>query len=64
MPLDPVPVADGNVVFTGRSLTNDRGIARPEVRVEDTASMFDDGEPRYVTHFASCPHADQHRRTR
>lgn len=59
MPLDAEPVADGNVVFTGRTVRNDRGVARPEVRVE---SQPHDGAPRYLSHFATCPNADQWRK--
>lgn len=62
MPLDAEPVADGNVVFTGRTVSNDRGVAAPEVRVESQPPMFDDGAPRFVAHFATCPNADQWRK--
>lgn len=62
MPLDAEPVPDGNVVYTGRDVRNDRGVARPEVRVEAQPPMFDDGQPRYVSHFATCPNADQWRK--
>lgn len=65
MPIDADPVADGgNVIFTGRMVTNDRGVTRPAVRVEAQPPMFADGEPRYLSHFATCPNAAQHRRQR
>lgn len=50
MPLDPVPVPNGNVVRTG----------------EQTVRYLKPGEAfagnRYVSHFSSCPDASSHRR--
>lgn len=63
MPIDAEPTPDGNVTYTGRPVTNDRGVTRPGVRVEGTAPLFDDGEPRYTSHFATCPHADDWRKS-
>lgn len=62
MPLDAEPVADGTVAFTGRDVRNDRGTALPEVRVDVGQPLFDDGTPRYVAHFATCPNADEWRK--
>ena len=64
MPIDADPVDDGNVIFTGRMVANDREVTRPEVRVEAQPPMFEDGEPRYLSHFATCPNADEHRKGR
>lgn len=49
IPLDPEPVADGNVIV-----------------VLGTAYVLKDQNPvtdqRFRSHFATCPHAGQHRR--
>ncbi len=50
LPLDPEPVAGGNLVL------DDQGVARvlrPEVPY---------GGPRYTSHFVTCPQAREHRR--
>lgn len=66
MPIDPEPHADGNVVKTGATdLVYGKPV--PVVRVLDDATMtlFDTVpagvEPRFVSHFATCPDADKHR---
>ena len=48
IPLDPDPVADGNF-----GIRNDGKVA--------SIHGFPDDAPRYVTHFATCPNAAQHR---
>lgn len=50
IPLDPEPRADGNL-----SIRDDGRVV--------SSSGFPAEAPRYVTHFATCPHANQHRRT-
>jgi hypothetical protein len=52
-PLNPEPVEDGNIVVRD-------GIALSEKQAEG----FWPGEPRYKTHFATCPAADTFRRKR
>lgn len=61
MPVDRDPVPGGNLVFVPRLFDFDQ--APPVVHViTDEAAI--EGEPeRYVSHFATCPHADEHRRT-
>jgi hypothetical protein len=58
MPVDAEPVPDGNLVLTyptpGRALA----------LIVDPAQTTIDDPPRYVSHFATCPNADQHRTTR
>lgn len=58
MPVDAEPVPDGNLVLTypspGRALA----------LVVDPAQLLLDDPPRYRSHFATCPNADQHRRNR
>jgi hypothetical protein len=49
MPVDAEPVEGGNLVVVN-------GVAL-------TAGMLDEG-PRYVSHFATCPDADEHRHKR
>ena len=55
LPVDENPVADGNVLFTGRRVRNRQGITRPEVRVEDTFTLFDDGVARHAVHPCRLP---------
>jgi hypothetical protein len=51
IPLDPEPVADGNL-----------GI-RDDGKVYHVGEgSLDLGEPRYKTHFATCPNATEHRK--
>lgn len=49
MPIDPAPSTDGNLVL------DDRGVAHFDWRP---------GRAKYVSHFATCPNAAQHRRRR
>ena len=61
MPLDPVPVPGGNV----RLLPAEHLGAPPRSAVVGPAiDLFDDQDDgtRYVSHFATCPNADEHRR--
>jgi hypothetical protein len=52
MPLDPEPTPTGNVIYTDEA---DR-----RVKVVGTADdLF--ATDRYVSHFATCPHAEEHR---
>ena len=55
-PLDPVPVADGNVERRkGRQSSTWYGKVIPK---------GEQSGPLYVVHFRTCPNADQHRRPR
>jgi len=49
MPLDPEPVPGGNVEL----VDGEAWVVKPDPNV-----------PRYVSHFATCPNAGQHRRAR
>lgn len=53
MPLDAEPVEMGNVVLI--KLTDGREVARylNPANVE----IYDDGRPRFTSHFATCPQA-------
>lgn len=63
MPIDADPVPDGNVVLTGRQVESRTGGYVPESKVEAaTITLFDDGATRYLSHFATCPHAGEWRR--
>lgn len=56
MPLDPLPVEDGNLAL----MQGDPIIAVPVAKHE---LLIDDDGLRYVSHFASCPDAaGQHRK--
>lgn len=50
IPLDPRPRPDGNLALQG---SPQRAVVVP------TDSPI---QPRYVTHFTTCPHADSHRK--
>lgn len=57
MPVDPQPVAGGNVVLI------EKAIGAPHIVVTGDAAAYP-GRPRYVSHFDSCPGADQARTKR
>lgn len=59
IPLDPDPVDDGNVVL---SAAVSPGQAPTAIVLPVGQPTLDD-DPRYVSHFATCPNADTHRRT-
>jgi hypothetical protein len=56
MPIDPVPVADGNLRLEHRPGLPRVTVIPPSVRQAD--------ELLYVAHFRTCPYASQHRRRR
>jgi hypothetical protein len=58
MPLNPAPAPDGNV-------TVDRDGAAQIAHVLTAAELADPAGVgvRYTSHFATCPHASQHRRS-
>jgi hypothetical protein len=63
MPVDPDPIEGGNVM----SLRQDGmlGDSGGFVEVDSGLSLLDDdSRPRYVSHFTTCPNADEHRRQR
>jgi hypothetical protein len=73
MPLDPAPVEDGNVVMDRLEQVMDQlagadesgpGQALPHIRVLSKGELPDPDVARYVSHFATCPKADRHRRPR
>lgn len=57
MPIDAQPVPDGNVLVDDGA----RGLVATVVPAGQVT--FDD-RPLYVSHFATCPDADTHRRPR
>jgi hypothetical protein len=65
MPIDATPTPDGNVL-----LAESRPDGTPVVRVVGKPAaagpdLFSENtEPRFTSHFATCPQADSHRRTR
>jgi hypothetical protein len=57
MPVDAEPVADGNIVRRGnacRVLPKDEALGAKAV----------EGEPRFMSHFVTCPVADKWKGTR
>jgi hypothetical protein len=54
IPINPEPVADGNIVIRG-------GLA-VVVGSDLLAPTAEEGEPKYKSHFATCPHASEFRR--
>lgn len=61
MPVDAAPDPDlGNVILTGTAPHLRAGVlARGQAEGARAA-----GQPLHTSHFATCPHAGQHRRTR
>jgi hypothetical protein len=58
MPVDVEPVFDGNVVLTHRKAEN-KLLAEKYVGVDHPPPR-----KRYISHFTTCPEADQHRKTK
>lgn len=56
IPLDPEPVADGNLVLDSEA-ADGRPVVRYVRKGEDTGIL-----PRYVAHFATCPEAKEFRK--
>lgn len=61
IPLDPAPYT--GPAAGGLFVLRDQASAEGPLAVAVTAAAYDD-EPRYVSHFSTCPHADEHRRAR
>lgn len=57
MPVDPTPVFGGNVVLVAKT------VGPPQIVVTTDPHAYPD-QPRYVSHFGSCPHASAVRRPR
>jgi hypothetical protein len=67
MPLDPDPRLDGNLERTGSRSRTRQGTEVDVVRVVPTGDEplpGIDPPDRFVSHFATCPHADRWRRDR
>ena len=77
MPIDPEPSDSGNVVFTGRVVTDEvtrakidvvRVLKKAEIELfpsgEDVDVEVDASARRYLSHFATCANSDRHRRRR
>jgi hypothetical protein len=63
MPVDDQPVPDGNLVLSDPTPGAYAPTAAHYVQ-PDQLTLFGDEPPRFTSHFATCPNADQHRRTR
>lgn len=61
MPLDPHPVPGGNVEGLERS---DPATGAPLVHVLRKVDIGTPGATRYKSHFATCPNARDHRRSK
>ncbi len=57
MPVDADPVPDGTLVIADRGADD-----TPHVTSVAPDALLIDDPPRYRSHFATCPNADQHRR--
>lgn len=55
MPIDPEPSAAGTILLRPQ-------IDRKTLAIVGVPTEAFLGEPRYVSHFATCPDADRHRR--
>lgn len=58
MPIDAEPVPDGNVLLVAN------GSATPNAIVVEADHQWAEGARRYKSHFATCPNAASHRRSR
>lgn len=55
MPVDATPSVDGNLILFDQD---------GELLVRHASLPADSGKLRFKAHFATCPHADRHRRKR
>lgn len=60
MPIDAEPCADGNIVLS-EPVDPDAPVIAMILTAEQVRQPSL-GEPRYVSHFATCPNAARHRR--
>jgi hypothetical protein len=63
IPVDDQPVPDGNLVLSDPTPGAYAPVASHYVEPEQ-APLFGDEPPRFVSHFATCPNADHHRKAR
>lgn len=63
MPVDAEPTDGGNVLLHPDAVAGHDPVATV-VGKHVQPSIFGDDGPRYVSHFSTCAHADDHRRTR
>jgi hypothetical protein len=59
MPLDPEPVENGNLILRHRM----SGLPTALYLTHGADVELQPDEKRYVSHFATCPYAAQHRKT-
>lgn len=59
MPVDAAPVRGGNIRLEGSAARPTAVYVEPLLESEEQRAA-----PHYVSHFATCPQAAQHRRTR
>ena len=59
MPMDPLPAATGNIVYSGDGPDRVRVLKK-----EDEGDLFLQGLQRFVSHFATCTFADRFRNTK
>lgn len=59
MPLDPLPAADGNIVYSGDGPDRVRVLKK-----SDEGDLFLAGLQRYKSHFATCEFSDRLRKPR
>jgi hypothetical protein len=57
MPLDPDPVPDGNIIPVPNPAGGD-----PLAHSLHKGETPPEGTPRFTSHYATCPQADQHRK--
>ncbi len=56
MPVDVLPVADGNILLLAS------GVAVYRAKTDQSTLPGFDDAPRYVSHFSTCPQADKWRK--
>ena len=61
MPLDASPVDNGNITI---EQSEGSGRGGPIAKVWGMPELIPAGEDRYVSHFVTCVHADEHRKAK
>jgi len=56
IPLDPDPTPDGNLILMAS------GVALVRAKTDQSTLPGFDDAPRYVSHFSTCPQADEWRK--
>ena len=59
MPIDTRPSSDGNIIFDGPTPDHVRVLKKV-----DQGDLYLQGKQKFVSHFATCPNREHHRKPR